>query len=435
MRSVFAFSALGSGIIDSERAAAFATIAVCLYIVGIPLPLEWDIPLLALAFIGVLAAGTRARAGAARSSPLAVAVVVFLAATGLSTLLSANMTRSLKLSAPLLPGVVLFFLIAEYFDGTRQIRRLYIAFSVVGLGVASALVSAAWWNPGIGSTRLVATAGIPIIVVPNDATFLALVSPLSLVLLYREPRGLIRGVAALSILLSVAAVCVLQSRTAVVTMVLCLGWAAAGLMGLRRALACAAAVVALGLVIDAVLGFPLVAKFGRYQGWEGTGRIPLWLAAWGMFLRSPVLGHGPHAFVLSYLSYLPWLPIDRRITPWPHNLYLEVLAEQGIVGFCALAALLASGLGAAWRVQRTGTTEVRMFGAGACAAFVGFCAAAADELTLLRVWVVVVLFTLLGVIAQLRRQRAEETCSSGRARYVLAGRLGAGRAEALDRFR
>lgn len=398
-RLIPALSALALRIVNSGRAAEFTTVAVCAYIIGIAVPLKWDIPFLALAFSGVLAAGTRMRTALSASSPLAVPVVVFLMATGLSTLLSADVPRSLKLSTPLLPGVLLFFLVAHHVDGTHQVRRLFGAFSVVGLGVASVLLWAAWSNRGISLEQLVATVGIPIIVVPNDVTFLALVSPLSLVLLYRERRGLIRGVAALSVLLSVAAVVVLQSRVAILTMVLCLGWVVAGLMGRRRALACGGVVVALGLLTDAVLGFPLLAKFGHYAGW--VGRIPLWRSAWGMFLTSMALGHGPHTFVLFYGSYLPWLPTERRIIPWPHNLYLEMLAEQGIVGFSALAFLLAAGLRAGWRAQRLHEAEARMFAAGACAAFVGFCAAAVVELTLLRYWVVVVLFTLLGVIAQL----------------------------------
>src|SRR5262249_26011036 len=137
------------------------------------------------------------------------------------------------------------------------------------------------------------------------------------------------------------------------------------------------------------------------------GRIPLWLAAWGMFRDAPWLGHGPHTFVLLYRSYLhrlslpTWLPAEQRLVPWVHNLYLEVLAEQGVVGFTALGILLACGLAVAWRLQRTASADARLLGVGALASLISLCGAAGVELTLLRQWVAVMLFVLLGVIAHL----------------------------------
>src|SRR6266852_4757160 len=153
-RLIPALSALGLRIVNSGRGAEFTTLAVCAYIVGLAVPLKWDIPLLALGIGGVLAVGTRTRTALSARSPLAVPVVVFLAATGLSTLLSADIARSLKLSTPLLPGVLLFFLVAHPLDGTHQVRRLFGAFSVVGLGVASVVLWAAWSNRGISLEQL-----------------------------------------------------------------------------------------------------------------------------------------------------------------------------------------------------------------------------------------------------------------------------------------
>ena len=151
-----------------------------------------------------------------------------------------------------------------------------------------------------------------------------------------------------------------------------------------------------------------------FNKWDGTGRIPLWLSAWKMFLGAPLFGQGPHTFVLFYNSYLQnislpsWLFVDHRIVPWAHNLYLEVLAEQGLIGLSALVLLLARGLFIAWNLRQAKSDEIRILGYGAFAALVGFCFAAAIELTFLRQWVLIMMFTLLGLITHLSLQTGKK---------------------------
>ena len=66
------------------------------------------------------------------------------------------------------------------------------------------------------------------------------------------------------------------------------------------------------------------------------------MTALSMFVDAPILGHGPHTFGLFYLDYLhrleipAWISVDPRPLSWAHNVYLQVLAEQGIVGALAL---------------------------------------------------------------------------------------------------
>jgi O-antigen ligase len=61
--------------------------------------------------------------------------------------------------------------------------------------------------------------------------------------------------------------------------------------------------------------------------------------AWNMFLDKPILGHGPKLFRIkcSDLRYMS----DPEIIcqPHPHNFYLQLLAETGVVGFAFLAGL------------------------------------------------------------------------------------------------
>ena len=393
----------------SHLGPALATLGACTYIASFALPFEfsWDIRLIALAVLSGVATLFNFRISPASSSPLVFPMLAFLFSTAASILLSQNFDLSLRLSASLIPAVLIFFLVAEHFDGIRHTRLLYTTFSAVNLGIATVLLWAAWTNGGVdpdAPRRWVAYVGSPILVERNDITFLAVTAPLSLVLLWRESRSAVGILAALSLLLSLAVVAIFQSRVALVTMVTSITCAVT-ILRPRLALACGLGSVILALLVDAACGFPLAAKF--VQHWEGNGRIPLWLAAWAMFLDAPIWGHGPHTFVLSYTSYLQhltlpaWITTDSIVKPWAHNLYLEVLAEQGIVGLAALGYLLISGLTQGWKLRYKVSNDARVYGGAALCGLIGLCVAGTVELSFLRHWVVIMLFVFLGIIAQL----------------------------------
>jgi hypothetical protein len=125
-------------------ASKFGPIGAYAYLAGFVLPLSWDIPLVILGLMSALAIAFSPRTNQGSWSLLTVAVLGFVVATGLSMLVSEDIGRSLLLSAPLLPGLLLFFLIAEHFNGMRDTRLLYITFSVVGIGLSVVLLWAAW---------------------------------------------------------------------------------------------------------------------------------------------------------------------------------------------------------------------------------------------------------------------------------------------------
>jgi hypothetical protein len=55
-------------------------------------------------------------------SLLTLAVIAFLVSVVLSTLVSEDIGRSLRLSAALVPSILLFVLVKDHLDGVRQIR-------------------------------------------------------------------------------------------------------------------------------------------------------------------------------------------------------------------------------------------------------------------------------------------------------------------------
>jgi O-antigen ligase len=375
--------------------SVFALLGICIYLTGLVLPLPSHFPLIGLALMSTLALASGSRQPTLSWSPLSLAVLAFLASMGLSTLVSEDIGRSLRLSGALVPSILLFVLVKDYLDGVRQIRLLYLMCSTVALVLAVLVLWAAAWHgheSGGMWAVLSPSLGVPILVVRNDITFLAVLAPLSLVLFYRKPRGAVGITAVASIILSLGAICISTSRTAVLTMIIGL-FTTAAVVQARRFLCSLAGIFALLCVVLAVnaLLFPESQVITRLvSDWTLSGRTDLWSTAWAMFQWAPLLGNGPHTFGVFHSE-----------APWVHNLYLEVLAEQGILGLTALGVLLAYGVAIAWKLQRAASGDAALLGAGALAGLIGFCSAAIVELSFVREWVLIILFVLLGVIVHL----------------------------------
>lgn len=90
-----------------------------------------------------------------------------------------------------------------------------------------------------------------------------------------------------------------------------------------------------------------VSLNARLFNLSGTGRLPQWRVAVREFDRQPWLGSGAGTYELFWLSYRPYVGQIRDA----HNLYLETLAELGIVGLALLVLALAPPLLAAVRVR------------------------------------------------------------------------------------
>jgi O-antigen ligase len=76
----------------------------------------------------------------------------------------------------------------------------------------------------------------------------------------------------------------------------------------------------------------------RFNGGLGV-RSDLWHAAYALWRSHPVLGIGPGNFELSVGRY------DPGVRTHANSMYFQVLAEQGIVGFFAMLAVVAASIG------------------------------------------------------------------------------------------
>jgi O-antigen ligase len=107
------------------------------------------------------------------------------------------------------------------------------------------------------------------------------------------------------------------------------------------------------------------------------GRLSENLAAFEMWRAHPFIGVGPGNFETHYLSYATGLNLDQRAEPRSaHNLYLESLAETGLIGSVVLFGILGLALARAWRGARKGAGRAALLSEGALVALFAFLVAA-----------------------------------------------------------
>ncbi|MFF3937847.1 O-antigen ligase family protein [Streptomyces phaeofaciens] len=151
------------------------------------------------------------------------------------------------------------------------------------------------------------------------------------------------------------------------------------LAGLRRALTVAAVAAAAGVVLVGGFGvgsamlqerISSITQVGDAPDQSVTDRYTMWAAAVGMWREQPLTGVGlkgfpEHRDAHASLALSSGSDTDgagsgfvRQPLLSPHNMYLLILSEQGLIGLLALAggwlALLACGLRGWWAVRRAG---------------------------------------------------------------------------------
>lgn len=389
--------------IDTEKVATsnwwasmLGPLGVYIYVASFVFPVKWDLPMIVLVAAGMLSTlyGTKSKTFA-KPHNISLALTIFLALMGVSILTSSNFSRSFGTSVTFLPALLIYFLITDQFASEDKLRLLYLCCSVTALGISIAGLCIAAANhfkvTGGGNVHVLAGSFSYIIVSRNDLIFLSLMAPFSSILAYRRPFSAMGVTAIFSMVLSLCAVVVFQSRGATLIFLITLS-CVAFLLEPRKALWLSILFFLIFLVTDAFLGFALLDRFyGILIGSDDltNGRTRLWGLVWNHFKEAPLLGHGPHTFGLF------------NKTPWPHNLYLEVLFGHGLAGFSAIGALMFCAGKTAWNLLKAASVETRDFAVGVSACLVGFGISAFFELSFLRLWVTVTLFMILGIIVRL----------------------------------
>jgi O-antigen ligase len=109
-------------------------------------------------------------------------------------------------------------------------------------------------------------------------------------------------------------------------------------------------------------------SLGRFASVSGHGRYDYWRVAIDSTHGHLLQGSGPGTFQLLWLPHAPFYSYVQNA----HSLYVETLAELGLVGLCLLVAFFVLVLGAAIRLVLRSQHESRTRAAAAAAALLAF---------------------------------------------------------------
>lgn len=123
----------------------------------------------------------------------------------------------------------------------------------------------------------------------------------------------------------------------------------------KKKLALLAAMAALAAGFYFAIGSLSPVHEGEALAYDQSIRLILWGIAWNLFTHSPLIGVGWGNFTELYGSYvegISWIPEGRFAV---HNLYLQLLAETGLIGFGAFFLLIFRAVQQALRRWRFAT--------------------------------------------------------------------------------
>jgi len=355
-------------------------------------------PLLVL-FVGLALATLAPAGGAGRVSyRLVWPFALFAASTGLAIVASTQPDLSAERSR-YAPVAFLFFFAAQHIAANpAALRRLGLALSTVflliGIDALWQLSTGASLLAGYESQDTRISGSLPH---PNDLALIPVLMPLLMLAPMRHATGP-RLLALTGSLLALAAVILSSSRTAwigLATVALAWPWLGGNRRQLAQIIAAAAAFLALAFALDLA---DLRERVSSAAEWQSQGRFAVWSVAWRMFSEAPILGKGAHLFGEYYALYLsevdlsPAFVREDRPIPWAHNLYLEFLAERGLVGFTAWAVFVVATVRCALR-----TPAAYPCGASLAA----FLIMGLLDLTFFKDWVALAFCLVAGLAAQL----------------------------------
>lgn len=379
-------------------------IAVLGYLLSLGLPMGQTPALILLAGAGLFAAATPGSTSGAGLSPVDKALLALLMTGIISTLAAVDRAHALEMTLIWTPGLLLYYLVRVHL-GLRWIPVLSLGLTLLALLVSIRALAVAWDAADPDPTELMAAVGLVYLRVPNDLLLIALCAPFSLLLLQRYRSWPVGMGVATCLALTLTAIILYRSNVALLAFVIV---AIGGLRMLWPQYTLPALTLLAGgaLLIDGLTGFALMGKFTDLQVWGN--RVPLWQAAWQMFLDHPFWGVGPGGFSILVdpysvsLEHPPWVTPDPRHTPWAHNLYLEVLAERGLAGLATLILVGFSLFRVVWRCPAAGS-------AGHYASLLAWSLGALTiagliEISLLRSWVLALLALMAAMATLLWRE-------------------------------
>ena len=241
--------------------------------------------------------------------------------------------RQLATSAAL----IVFYLVAVSFRITEDEFKWMVRLAILG-GCLAAAFAVYEYSVGINwaqrSAQGLVERGSLIVgetEVNPDSFGLKLIIPISLAvaafLAARTWWGRLLSFCVLAI--TVLALLLTMSRTALLSLVVLIIVFLVRLRLYRRLLP----VVALASLLLAAMPATFFQRIQEAADTGGAGRLDIWKAGLEMFKHYPLVGAGLGNFVVVYKQYAGFSPKFHGFLRSPHNIYLDILVELGILGF------------------------------------------------------------------------------------------------------
>ncbi|MCI0551212.1 MAG: O-antigen ligase family protein [Anaerolineae bacterium] len=303
------------------------------------------------------------------------ASIILLVITGwfFSVLVADNSTLALLKLQKFLENAILAFVVVFFVQKPGSFRRIIWTLLLAGIFMASISVfqnltstygNNYWgfggWNEattaGTSNHRLTGPYGNP----NGYAQVLVLLVPLALDRLWHEKNFRLRLLAGYALAVCALTIFFTYSRNGFLTLVFTLGF----LVVMRRPRIMPLALsVAMGIILFQFLPasytqrITTLFQFSSSSGSQVSdasfqGRISENVAAWRMFQDHPIFGVGLDNFQVNYQIYSRKIGLDSRRDPRaPASFYLELLSEQGLVGFSVFMAFMAVVFRSLWRAH------------------------------------------------------------------------------------
>ena len=335
-----------------------------------------------------------------------VALAWFIVSLIVSSLRQGNIYSNIAVYSSFVLGFVLYILITRFITELEELVAIVFSISIVAVFVSVSIIYGYYFVEKEPSL-LVGLIPVRLLVVPNDVLLNSILSPLFIGLLLSSTPVMHKFLAGAIGVITIMTFVLLRSRSGLLA-------AAFGVtiffvvFDVRKILWLIFTCIVGFLIIDQLEGGLLWNKLLLFNKFDCDPRLPLWYSSFNIWLKEPFFGGGLTHFLDNYRTYLsdPTLPscslVDDRITPWPHNLMLETLVNQGLFGAFPLVWLYFSCVGSLLSICRHCETNAKPLAAGLLGCFAAFGVGALIELSFMRFWVVIVFITLTGLSSALQ---------------------------------
>jgi len=97
-----------------------------------------------------------------------------------------------------------------------------------------------------------------------------------------------------------------------------------------------AILIIMGIIITSFFSIIFIERWGQAIETGGSGRVDIWIAGFSSLKNFCVVGAGLGNFPNVFADFGHFTPFTRVVFKDPHNIYLEIFVELGIVGFSLL---------------------------------------------------------------------------------------------------